>query len=311
MKKIFLAVLIGLALIAFNYAMAQDPKLPATNLGLSNLRDGSPPGTGWFFQEYVQSYTPHKNVGPRGETTGGDKISSLLSMNQIIYVSGAKIADGNFGFTVLLPIAKITASNLSGKGPSINPGVLGDIITGPFIQWFDKRLFNMKIDHRFEFDVISPIGSYNEKYNINPSSHLFSLTPNYIFTIYPTERFSLSMRHIFNYNFKQIGKVSRPGMSYNFNYSLEYLLTKSLNIEIAGYYLTQLEQDSYMGSADYFQNLYQLADTRERVFAYGPGIGYVTPTGLAFELKTMWEGAVRNRSQGLRSTLVMAYRLHK
>jgi hypothetical protein len=291
--------------------MAQDPKLPATNLGLSNLLDGTPPGTGWFFQEYIQSYNTSKNRDAFKHDAGGNKISSLLSMNQLIYVSKAKVAGGNFGFTVLVPVVKISDNNASGNGPSINPGVLGDIITGPFVEWFDKRIFNMKIDHRFEFDVISPIGSYSHNYAINPSAHLFSITPNYIFTIYPAKQLSVSMRHIFNYNFKQIGTGAKPGISYNFNYSLEYALTSAFRVEMAGYYLTQLGQDSFDGNSHYYQDTYHIADTKERVFGYGPGIGYITPTGLGIELKTMWESAVKNRPDGTRATLLLSYRLHK
>ena len=36
-------------------AIAQAPMLPRTNLGISNMLDGSPPGTGWYFQEKVQN----------------------------------------------------------------------------------------------------------------------------------------------------------------------------------------------------------------------------------------------------------------
>jgi hypothetical protein len=295
----------------FNQSRAQDPKLPPTNLGLSNMQDGNPPGTGWYFQYFLQNDQALSNRGASGENLPGEKISSLLSMSQLIYISKYNFAGGNPGFTLLLPVVRISGPNNQASGPSINPNPLGDVIAGPFIQWFNKRLFNMKFSHRFEFDVTIPSGSYEQAYAINPGSHLFSLTPHYTFTIFPTEKFSISMRHHLNYYFKQIGTPVRSGISYNFNYAAEYSLTTAIRVEIAGYYLKQLEQDSYDGNPQYYQDNYPIADTKEKVFAYGPGVGYVTPSGLFFELKGMSESDAENRSQGFRTTLVVAYKLDR
>jgi len=49
-------------------------------------------------------------------------------MNQLIYLSSVRVMNGNLGFTVLIPLVQINASNFSEPSPTVNPGVLGDII---------------------------------------------------------------------------------------------------------------------------------------------------------------------------------------
>jgi hypothetical protein len=308
--KAFFAIPISLFLYC-GQVIAQDPKLPPTNLGLSNMQDGNPPGTGWYFQQYVQNYQTLTNRGPGGTNAGGAKINSLLTLSQLAFISNMKVAGGNFGFTILVPVVRLSASNYTGLPPTINPNPMGDIITGPFIQWFNKKLFNMRFSHRLEVDLVSPVGAYESSYMVNPGSHLFTIVPHYTFTIFPTDKFSISMRHHLNYYFDEIGTQAKPGISYNFNYSLEYALNSSLRAEIAGYYLKQLVQDSNNGDYHYYQDNFDIADTREQVFAFGPGLGYVTPSGLFIEIKGMREIDARNRSDGFRSTLVLSYKLDK
>ncbi len=231
-------------------------------------------------------------------------------MEQVVYISNTRALGGNLGFTVIVPIVALSVSDAEPM-PSVNPNALGDIVVGPLIQWFDKKLFGMNYSHRLEVDLAVPTGGFQSRYAINPGAHMYRIFPHYTFTLSPTNKLSFSMRHHLNYYFDEIGTRVRPGITYNFNYSAEYALTHSLTVEIAGYYLAQLEQDSYDGDSHYYQQTYSIPDTRERVFAYGPGIGYVFPSGLFVELKGMQETAVRNRPQGFRATLVLSYKLIK
>jgi hypothetical protein len=291
-------------------AHAQDPKLPAANLGLSNMQDGRPPGTGLYFQQYIQLYSANQTYDASGnKLAASGKSSSLLSLSQLVYISKLKVAGGNFGWTVLVPVVKITASDPAGTPVSVNPNPMGDIITGPFIQWFNRELAGMPLDHRFEVDVVLPVGGWNSGYAINPSAHFYSITPHYTFTISPAKHFSISSRQMLTYNFDEIGTNIKAGAFYNENFSFEYEVLPRFRAEIAGYYLKQFAQDSKGGDSDFYQDTYGLADTRERVLAFGPGLGYVTPTGLFIEVKNMWEMAAQNRTQGYRAALVLAYKL--
>ncbi len=300
----------GILVLTYLPSSAQDPKLPAANLGLTNMQDGKPPGTGFYFLETTQLYSANKTYNGQGkELSSGVRTSILLAIPQLIYISKLKFAGGNVGGTVLFPFVKISANDQSGLPATTNPGLNGDIIAGPFIQWFNATLAGMPIDHRLEIDVSLPVGAWQGRYAINPGAHAYSISPHYTFTISPAKHFSVSMRQYLNYNFNQIGTDEKAGGFYNANYSFEYELFNRFRAEVAGYYLRQLLQDSKGGNTNYFQDDYGILDTRERVFAVGPGLGYVTPTGLFIEVKNMWETNAVNRTQGYRATLVLAYRL--
>ncbi|MCW3090843.1 MAG: hypothetical protein JWP81_1912 [Ferruginibacter sp.] len=309
-KRMIIGCVFAVALCP--YAHAQDPKLPPANLGLSNMQDGRPPGTGLYFQQFIQLYSANQSYdGSGNKLSASGTVNSMLSLTQLIYISKTKLAGGNLGWTVLVPLVKITAYDPAGVPVAANPNPMGDIITGPFIQWFNRKLVGMPLDHRFELDVVVPAGAWQSAYTINPSAHFYSVTPHYTFTLSPAKRFSLSTRQNLTYNFDKIGTDEKAGSFYNANYSLEYEVLPRFRAELAGYYLKQLAQDSKGGNSYFYQDTFGLTDTRERVLAIGPGLGYVTPTGLFIEVKNMWETAAQNRTQGYRATLVLAYKLAK
>jgi hypothetical protein len=208
-------------------------------------------------------------------------------------------------------VVRLSLADVAGPPPTINPNPLGDLVFGTFIQWRNQRLFTRRYSHRLELDFIPPTGSHAGWYAINPGSHLYTITPHYTFTIFPTDKFSISMRHHFNYYFNQIGTGARPGFTYNFNYAVEYAIIPSFRVEVAGYYLRQLIQDSYHGDYHYYQENFGMSDTREQVFSFGLGLGYVTPIGVFIELKEMREVLSRNYSEGYRTTLLFTVKLDK
>ncbi len=302
-----------LLLLSAGFAPAQDPSLPATNLGMANIQDGFSPGPGWYYLHYIQLYQPRRVADAYGNSLpGAVRVSSLLAMHQLIHETKIKVAGGNLAFSLLLPLVKLTATG-DGKSvlPSVNPGVAGGLIFGPVIQWSNKRLLGLPYAHRAEIDLSVPLASYNIRYDINPSSRLYTITAYYAFTLWLTKGLSISNRHNINYNSDRIGTGERPGMFYNVNFSVEQQLFKGFCAAITGYYLTQLGQDAYHGDTHYYQETYQVADTRERVLGLGPGVSYVFPGGLAAELKVFLETAARNRQEGARPTLKLAYQLNR
>lgn len=210
----------------------------------------------------------------------------------------------------MLPIVRIADVSKDGKSsPASNPSPVGDLIAGAMIQWFDRRMGNMKFAHRLELDGVLPTGAYNSEYDLNPGSHFYTLSLHHTFTIFPTKRFAVSMRNHVNYNTRIIGSAAKAGMFYNNNYSFEYSLSKAFSLEATGYFLQQFVQDSFHGDRRYYQNTYAVSDTRERVVAYGLGIGYRTPMGAFIELKGVQETNALNRTQGVRGTILVNFKI--
>lgn len=286
---------------------AQAPTLPPTNLGLANVFDGIAGKPGFLYQGYVQAFQTRGIYDQYGNKAATDlKINSLVTLHQFIYLSKIKALGGNLGFTVIVPVAQVSASSINTGAPAANPKVWGDIITGVAVQWSDRKLFGKDFSHRTELDVSIPTGAFNDAYAINPSAHLYSFGMYHAFTLLLNKQLSVSARNQFNYNTRIIGSKAQPGAFYNGNYSVDYTILPGLKVEAAAYYLHQFNQDRYDGHSNYYATQYGITDTRERVLGYGPGVAYFLPGGGLMELKVFSETAAKNRPAGWRPTLRVA-----
>lgn len=282
---------------------AQHPVLPATNLGTSNVFDGFAGKPGFVYQGYAQLFQTRKLTGDHGQNLHSDlKINSLVQLNQFIYLTPLKVFGGNLSFTVLVPVVQLSASNSTGSSPSVNPGALGDITQGTAVQWSGKKLFGKPFSHRAELAVTFPLGSYDENYAINASARIYTFSTYHTFTLMFSDKFSISSRNQFNYNTRILGELAKPGAFYNGNYSADYAIVPGLRVAAVGYFLAQLNQDTYDGNSNYYQEQ-GISDTREKVFGYGAGVAYFAKSGTLIELKTFFETASKNRAEGFRPTL--------
>jgi hypothetical protein len=306
--KITLVVLMMLK-VFISSAAAQDPSLPAANLGLANIDDGVTPGPGIYYSNFTQIYQAHSFKDGQGHTVPTAlKVNSYFTVHQFIYLTKLNVFGGNLGFTAFLPIVRLSATNPDGAVPPVNNGCLGDIIVAPAIVWANKKLFDRPLFHRVELDFFLPTGSYNANIPINPGAHHYTISAHYTFTYFVTDGFSISARNHINYNTKIIGTDVRPGMFYNVNYSLEQTIYKGFRAEVCGYYLKQLNQDSNNGNSHYYQDEYGIVNTKEQVLGIGPGLSYLANQRLVLEAKVFFETAVQNREQGIRPAMQLAYK---
>ena len=315
MKKIIyktqlIAFMLLTGMIMFSLKVkAQDPSLPAANLGLANIADGVTPGPGFYYANFTQLYQANSFRDGQGNKVPTNlKVNSYFTVHQVVFLSKIKVFDGLLGFTAFLPIVRISATNPDGPTPSINSGALGDIIVAPAIVWENKKLFNHPYFHRAELDFFLPTGSYNATDAINPSARHYTFSAHYSFTYFFNKELSFSSRNHINYNTTIIGTDTRPGMFYNVNFSLEQTIYKTFRGEVCGYYLTQLNQDSNNGDSRYYQDVDGIINTKERVLGIGPGLAYLANQHLILEGKVFFETAVRNREQGTRPALQLSYK---
>jgi len=309
-KKIAVFLMTALA-AGFAWTPALAFNQPPLNLGLTDILDGALPGPGTYFTEYIQAYQGGDFKDKDGNDFGGDpKVANVLAMNQFVHVYKHQVLGGHIGADVLLPIVAISGSGTlgdPGPGVSTNPAVLGDLVVGPFLQWFDTKLLGRPFLQRFELDLILPTGQYDEKYLINPGSNLWTIEPYYSFTWFLTPKFSTSWRIHYTYNTKNTDPFSafgvndvQPGQAFHFNYSFEYELFKNFRGAVAGYYLKQLTEDKVNGNS--------AADSKEQVFAAGPAVHWIFSPNFSMGLKTALETSVENRTKGNRTTLRMTYK---
>jgi len=308
MRKTFAPLLLAALVIGLAGTPAPAFNLPPLNLGLTDILDGGPPGPGTYFTEYIQAYDSKNFKDSDGNDIPGDpNVASLLSMNQVVHVYQHKLLGAHIGATVLLPVVGISGSgNVGTPGPpvSTNPAVFGDLIVGPFLQWFDTKLLGRPFIHRLELDIVMPTGQYDSKYLINPGSNLWTFEPYYAFTWFLTDKFSTSWRLMYDFSTENSdafgGRDVTPGQVFHFNYSFEYQFFKNFWASAAGYYLAQTTDDEVNG-----QNV---SNSKEQVFAVGPAVFWVVSPNFSMGLKTAWEMSAENRPEGNRTTFRMTYK---
>jgi hypothetical protein len=303
-------VALGVCLAAMQ-AFGQDPAQPAVNLGLTNVLDGAPPAPGTYWLQYVQYYHANRIAGQAGHRIGNANLKTTLYLQQLVHTSRKKLLGGNVGFTVLLPLVNINTAGdvVPGTVPLTgNSSPFGDLVAGLNLQWFDGKLLGKPFRSRLELAAVLPTGAYDPDYAINTGANFFTVEPHYTFTYFITPRLSTSQRHHYTYNFENPHNRYRTGQMYHLNYSLEYAVFKTFRVGVIGYYLKQFTDDLHRGSGAYFQETFNLSNTRERVFAIGPSLSVVSAKGIFFEMKTAFESAAINRPEGVRTTFRLIYR---
>lgn len=287
---------------------AQDPTLPSANFGFNNMNAGGARNPGLYYAGFLQTFQSTSIRDITGKIIpGAPSRSSITSLQQLTYVSKVKVLNTHLGATVLIPIVKNATSGSLNQ--SANPNPFGDLMIGAFVEGKNNFNSGKELDYRFGVNVFLPTGSYDSRYSSNPGTHRYRIFPHLECTFVPGEHFAVSVKNNLYFYAREIGSPERSGTTYNLNYAVEYRINKQLTFEAAGYYLKQLGQDSYNGDDHYYQDRFGIIDTREQVFAAGPGLGYKTKSAVTIEMKAIWEASARNHPQGFRTNLSVAFAL--
>lgn len=313
-KGIFVRYIIYLTFFFSTTALAYDQ--PAVNLGYTSFLDGSPPaGPGLYFQNYFQYYTaPHlrdnkENNLPLPRT----QVDLIADIIQLIYLTNIKIGSANLGFSALLP-SLLWTDVKDGLNNSVLKAIdgPGDLFIGPALQFepiMRKDGKGPRYVQRIELDVVAPIGRYQHKAAINPSTNFWSLNPYWAATLWITPKWTVAWRMHYLWNAKNhdpnIGLgpnvySSQAGQAIFGNFATEYGFTDQLHIGVNGYFFNQITDTKANGS--------NVKNRREQVWAIGPGALYGITKNQFLFLNVYFEQDARNRPQGISS--ILRYALH-
>jgi hypothetical protein len=288
-------------------------RLPPVNLGFTNFLDGGPPaGPGFYFTEYVQSYTSGKLTDSDGERllppVADEKLDVWISLTQFIYQSNWKLPlGGALGLDVIIPVVFLDLDHDLGGPPEDNGTGLGDLLVGPFLQWDPIMGKNGPLFmHRIEFQMLVPTGKYDRDRELNPGSNFFSFNPYWAATVFLMPQWTVDWRIHYLWNAKNDEPGRSPveaeaddtqaGQAIHLNFSTAYeIWEKRLRVGLNGYYLKQVVDDEVDGQG--------ISDSREQVLGIGPGAVFHYSQETHFFLNLFFETAAENRPEGIRLNL--------
>jgi len=294
-QKTCLGAVSALALLiaGSDAAVASTTQPAGINLGATSFNDGFGAPGSWVYEQYFQIYEYNGFNDSNGKAIGrpvfnNPHVQAFVSLNQVVYVSPFQLFGGKLGVTGLLPLVDVSDHfsqpnlvNLKANGFG-----LGDLTWGPFLQMPPTISDGRPVfTERFEFDVISPIGTYNKHADINQSAGFWSINPYWALTVLPVPKLELTARLHYLYNFENSDPASsaplpegssyQAGQSVWSNFDASYTVAPGLDLAINGYYFQQITQDKTDGVTQ--------SDSETTNFSIGPGLFYaVNPSNLLF-----------------------------
>jgi hypothetical protein len=271
------------------------------NLGATTIFDGGGANPGLIWMSYVQMVDGRQAVGNDGRALpGSGQFTALSNLNQFFYLSPLKFAGAFVALDVIVPVAVTSVKGSVNSMPlTANTGGLGDPTFGVALQWSDAKLFGAPFFQRVEADVYAPWGKYDPSFTINPGQNFTTLEGYYSFTMFLSKDIETSWRLNYTANGENPANKVEAGPLFHANYDVSYKVLPKLRVGAAGYFLQQLSDDTLNGASQ--------PGSRERAFAAGPDLGYITP-GLMVMLTHQQEFFDRNRFSCDQTTLLLTYK---
>ena len=273
---------------------------PPANLSATTFVDGGAP-PGLYYLNYSIFAEGRRAVDKDGNAiAGGAQVNAFAQLHQLYYVTDYKLFGAKFALDLLVPLVAVTAKGSLGAVPvTANTAGVGDLLTGFALQWDEGKLLGRPLFQRFESDVSMPTGKYDKNFGANPGTHLWTVDSYYSFVWFFAEKWETSLRLWYAYHMENPDTKVQPGQRAHVNYAFSRQILPKWRLGVAGYALRQLADDKISGVRQ--------ADSRERVFALGPGLVY-QGSGLTMMLSHPLEFGGQNRFVGSRTTLQLIHR---
>jgi len=286
----------AIALLLASNVQAVESNSTAYPLGLDTVLAGRIPPPGFNAFLYSTAYKATEARDQDGHQQGGlddFKLSYEAVALCMYYVYsdfrflGATVAsraaqtyiDGQVGWYANTPQGRV---RYSGKDEG-----LGNLAFTPvFLGWDAPGLYQM-----VGLDLYAPTGGYDKEKLFNVGNNVWSFSPWYSFTAYPTDKLEVSAKFIYMINQRNSDTDYRSGREVNIDYHVAYDVSDNWQAGISGYAYKQVSDDEVHGVS--------VANNgnRGQVFGFGPSVKFHNEN-MTLVLKWQHEALVENRAQG-------------
>ncbi|MGO4003401.1 SphA family protein [Pseudomonas fluorescens] len=166
---------------------------------------------------------------------------------------------------------------------------LGNLAFTPlFLGWSSPRLYQI-----IGLDFYAPTASYDKDKLFNVGNNVWSYSPWYSFTAYPSDKFEASAKFIYMINEKNRDTAYQSGREINIDYHFAYSMNQNWQIGASGYVYKQVSDDKSYGEAVSHNG------NRGQSVGFGPSVKFQNQN-MVLVLKWQHEALVENRAQGER-----------
>lgn len=268
--------------------------VPKLNLGLTSFLDGGPlrPEPGWYWSEIFDFYQADSLYDGQGNCIpNAPSLDSTSVVTNAIYQGKREIWGAHPGVTAGFSLYPQSTVSDNPYGLSSSGGGVGDIALGMFLQ-FKPAIHHGRgiFVHRLEFDAVFPAGKFCPPNLINPGSGVYQINPYWAATLFIKPRLATSWRVNYNWSSKNPKNGIQFGDVIYLNWTIEWSPVERFWMGINTYALKELKNTRLNGI--------EVPNSRQQVFAAGPGFLYVPKKGVNFFFNLYVESHVRARTAG-------------
>lgn len=280
--------LVLIAFVIFTLPVYAQVSLSGGNLGYTSFMDGF--GLPGFVSDQYLYFTKASSMRDEDgdKLPGSNNVHNLMLLTSFKYIfEKPKILGAWPGISFTLPIMldlEVDTERFEERETHF-----GDMFIGLFLQYPEVRLFGkVPFYQRFEILTKFPTGHYDSDNYVNAGNNAYAINPYYAFTMFLSKKLEFSARIFYKWTSKNNDPSTMPspewdptsgepvkfaddiqeGQAIWVNYAASYGVTDNLRLGINGYFLQMITDHKIDG--------HKIPDSKEKVFAIGPGAMYIT-----------------------------------
>jgi anthranilate 1,2-dioxygenase (deaminating, decarboxylating) large subunit len=284
-RAVFILPLLGV------FTLSATPKL---NLGLTSFLDGGPlrPEPGWYWSEIFNFYRADSLYDGRGNCIpDAPFIDATSIVTTAIYQGKREIWGAHPGVSAGFSLYPQSTASANPYGITSSGGGFGDFGVSAFLQ-FKPIMHHGRglLVQRLEWAATFPTGKFCVADVLNPGSGVYQINPYWAATLFIKPRIATSWRINYNWSSKNPNNGIQFGDIIYLNWTIEWSPFANLWVGMNSYALKELKNSR--------RNGIELPNTRQQIFAAGPGFLYVPQKGVNLFFNLYVESHVRARTAG-------------